>query len=573
MVHAYAGEDAASSRAAVYEPLRGYLRSFFAQQRDAALELGDEAEIAAQIDFATERYISHAALIGTLDHCRAIVEKLRACGVDEIACLIDFGVSREATLASLERLGELVAAYAAEERPDSAVAPVGIDQARLVELELRDPSGGGNHVAGGLLISAAPDHGALERALRRLAERHESARSRFRRGPGGIERVVTAGATIPLVAEDGRAAVGLDRDALRARLTAFAREPFELERGPLMRALALRTAEAEFALALVMHHAVTDWVASGVLFEELLAAYRAELGASDPAALAAPGASAAEPLPAESSFSAFARWERGDAARALFAANTAYFADLLAGTGEPVTIPPDLSPPARRGYGARRVWFVLDEATAKAADALARQTRCTPYAVFLGAYNALLARLTGRGEIVVGTPSANRETPAFARTVGLLMSMMPLVTRVEPGQTFRDRGRAGARDDDRRAGAPERALPRPDRGRPAERAVRAPAALPGPLPVPQLARAAQRRRAARGGGGRRPLRDVLRLHDGPVGRAARLLRAHRVRRRAVLGRARWAGCWRPSARSPRPGCATPTGPWPSCRCATGPPTR
>ena len=57
--------------------------------------------------FAFERYYQTASLIGDSRHCMQMVERLRHAGVNEAACLIDFGVDADAVLDSLSHLAEL----------------------------------------------------------------------------------------------------------------------------------------------------------------------------------------------------------------------------------------------------------------------------------------------------------------------------------------------------------------------------------------------------------------------------------------------------------------------------------
>src|SRR5262249_49291208 len=77
-------------------------------EMDALLQGGlSAADMDALLDFAFERYYRTSGLFGPPAACAAMVEKVAAIGVDEIACLIDFGVPTEQVLASLPLLHEL----------------------------------------------------------------------------------------------------------------------------------------------------------------------------------------------------------------------------------------------------------------------------------------------------------------------------------------------------------------------------------------------------------------------------------------------------------------------------------
>ncbi|MCA9688485.1 MAG: LLM class flavin-dependent oxidoreductase, partial [Myxococcales bacterium] len=129
MLHTFVGETGAEVDALVNAPLRRYLERSVALWRRGAAELEAlrPAEREAALSFALRRYRQQSSLIGTAPECAAMLERLRAAGVDELACLIDFGIPRAAALAGLERLdrvrrGDVVVTRArASSRPEPAM--------------------------------------------------------------------------------------------------------------------------------------------------------------------------------------------------------------------------------------------------------------------------------------------------------------------------------------------------------------------------------------------------------------------------------------------------------------------
>jgi natural product biosynthesis luciferase-like monooxygenase protein len=129
MLHTYVGRDMDEVRAKVREPFLEYLRTSTdliaktrweltnfakgddrkAQTGPADKELGDlsKEEMDAILGHAFERYFKTAGLFGTPDSCIDTVEELKGLGVNEIACLIDFGVDTDDVLGSLRQLDEL----------------------------------------------------------------------------------------------------------------------------------------------------------------------------------------------------------------------------------------------------------------------------------------------------------------------------------------------------------------------------------------------------------------------------------------------------------------------------------
>ncbi|HEX6290387.1 MAG TPA: LLM class flavin-dependent oxidoreductase, partial [Herpetosiphonaceae bacterium] len=115
MLHTYIGEDRAAVRETVRVPFSNYLRSSIDLignlVRSANLDLDVNSLSPEAMDdlvaFAFDRYFETSALFGTVESCVALVDRLKAIGVNEIGCLIDFGVDVDATLAALERLNRL----------------------------------------------------------------------------------------------------------------------------------------------------------------------------------------------------------------------------------------------------------------------------------------------------------------------------------------------------------------------------------------------------------------------------------------------------------------------------------
>lgn len=120
MLHAYIGEDIDSVRAVVKKPFCNYLHTHLALYEtlirqtapDIDVNQFTESDRDALIELAFERYFNKAALIGTPATCRAMVNELISAGVDEIACLIDFGVEAMRVREMLERLDELRRSFA-----------------------------------------------------------------------------------------------------------------------------------------------------------------------------------------------------------------------------------------------------------------------------------------------------------------------------------------------------------------------------------------------------------------------------------------------------------------------------
>jgi natural product biosynthesis luciferase-like monooxygenase protein len=127
MLHTFLGESRDKVRAIVREPMKEYLRSAmflvklaawnFPTFKKVSAESGAtidnyfeniaEEELDALLDFAFERYFETSGLFGTVADAVKMIDKCKSHGVDEVACLIDFGVEDQLVLDHLPYLNEL----------------------------------------------------------------------------------------------------------------------------------------------------------------------------------------------------------------------------------------------------------------------------------------------------------------------------------------------------------------------------------------------------------------------------------------------------------------------------------
>lgn len=112
MLHTFVGEDSDRVREKVRIPFCNYLKSsldlLIGLAKGAGLDVDPkhmtEQNIDALVTHAFNRYYDTCGLFGTPDTCLQMIDKLKAAGIDEVACLIDFGVDADSVIASLNYL-------------------------------------------------------------------------------------------------------------------------------------------------------------------------------------------------------------------------------------------------------------------------------------------------------------------------------------------------------------------------------------------------------------------------------------------------------------------------------------
>lgn len=113
MLHTFLAAELEEAKERVREPMHEYLRSHL-KQRDNFLRIENitPADLEDLIPMAFEHYVANASLIGTPESCAPLLARLSSLGVDEVACLVDFGLDADTVLAGLEPLAELAASRA-----------------------------------------------------------------------------------------------------------------------------------------------------------------------------------------------------------------------------------------------------------------------------------------------------------------------------------------------------------------------------------------------------------------------------------------------------------------------------
>ncbi|MEU2957363.1 amino acid adenylation domain-containing protein [Streptomyces albidoflavus] len=277
-----------------------------------------------------------------------------------------------------------------------------------------------------LRLAGELDAAALRTGLGTLVARHEALRTVFATEDGLPVQVPRDPyePELPLLDLTGRG-----EDEAAEAVARLVREPFDLTRGPLLRASLVRLGPEHHLLVLVLHHIVFDGGSMEVLFDELGPLYAA----------AAAGTDAGLPAPALA-YADWAREQHRQAAEQGHDEQLAYWRKQLAGAPETTRLPaaPDGPAPARDrgGPGAVHTFSVPAPLTARLRD-LAGAERATLFMVLLSAFHEQVHRATGARDLVVGTLTSGRDRPELDSVMGMFVNTLCLRTELEPGQPFR----------------------------------------------------------------------------------------------------------------------------------------
>jgi amino acid adenylation domain-containing protein len=305
--------------------------------------------------------------------------------------------------------------------------PLSFAQERLWFLEQLDPGSPVYNVPVGLELEGPLDAEALGRALAEVVRRHEVLRTAFEPTDAGpVQRVLPPDA-FRMERVD---LSGLAEDAARAeagrRMAEEGRRPFDLRRGPLLRATLYRATDERHGLMIVLHHAATDARGGAVLMDELSTLYEA-FRRGEPSPL--------PELPLQ--YADFAAWQRGWLRGAELDRQLAYWRERLAGAPATLELPSDRPRPAVQDLRGAMLPFALSPQAARGARELARQGGATVFMVLMAAFAAVLHRWTGEDDLVVGTPIIHRGRRELEALMGFFGNTLPLRADLSGDPGFR----------------------------------------------------------------------------------------------------------------------------------------
>ncbi|HYN83948.1 MAG TPA: amino acid adenylation domain-containing protein, partial [Pyrinomonadaceae bacterium] len=321
---------------------------------------------------------------------------------------------------------ELLARLLAEQGADFNAFPLSFAQQRLWFLDQLEPGAASYNMPSVVRLEGPLDATALEAALGEVVSRHEALRTTFSVIGDEPVQVIAPSLALRLAVHD---LTNLDAGAAAAesaRLAAEeARRPFDLARGPLVRAALLRTSATSHVFVLVMHHIVSDGWSMNVLLREVAALYEA-FAAGRPSPL--------PELPIQ--YADFAEWQRERLDGEVMERHLDYWRRQLGGALPVLELPADRPRPPAQTFGGASVSFELSADAAQALRELSRREGATLFMTLLAAFQTLLHRYTRQTDISVGVPVANRTRAEVEDLIGFFVNTLVLRADLSGDPTF-----------------------------------------------------------------------------------------------------------------------------------------
>jgi amino acid adenylation domain-containing protein len=306
-------------------------------------------------------------------------------------------------------------------RQHGAPVPMSFAQELLWLLDRANPGMHGYNVPRTARLRGTLDIAALTRALSEIVARHEVLRSTFDMVNGELRQIVQPPGAVQLHEID---LSGREAEAM-AMVRELTRRPFDLTRDSQLRSTLLRLAEDDHVLLLESHHVASDAWSRNILLRELSVLYDAYRNGGE-----------VKLPPVNVQYGDFAIWERnalrGDRLERLLA----YWRDQLRDAPSVLELPTDRPRPITPSFEGDARSRMLPLSLLEKLRELSRANDSTLFMTLLAAFDVLLARYSGQGDIVVGSPIAGRANEGTEGVIGYFANTLVLRTQLDDDPTF-----------------------------------------------------------------------------------------------------------------------------------------
>ena len=316
-----------------------------------------------------------------------------------------------------------------QRRKNLGPVPLSFAQQRLWFLDQLVPGNAAYNIPEAIRLSGRLNTKRLEESLSEIVRRHEVLRTSYPTVEGMPVQMIAPPQPVRVPIIDLSALPEPEREAKAESLVAQeAGRPFNLQRGPLLRATLLRLGEESHIVLFTMHHIVSDARSMEVLVREVASLYDA-FSQGKPSPL--------EDLPIQ--YADFASWQRDSlqadlldrAARLLEASAEGCAAECWScrQTGHDRAI---------QSYRGASQCIELGEKLTGQLKEMTKQRGMTLFMTLLAAYKVLLYRMSGKEDISVGVPIAGRTRVELEGLIGFFVNTLVMRSQLSGGESFQE---------------------------------------------------------------------------------------------------------------------------------------
>jgi acyl carrier protein len=282
-------------------------------------------------------------------------------------------------------------------------------QKRLYFLQQMDNSGTTYNIPSAWIIEGGIDKTNLELSMMKIIQRHESLRTSFELIEE--EPVQRIHKSVEFEIEYDELAANnakTHEEKIDAFIKHFTR-PFDLSRSPLLRVGLAPLKEKSHLLMIDMHHIISDGVSTDILVREFTSLY---LGGELPGI--------------NLQYKDYAEWQNREKMSEDHLKQCMYWKKEFTGEIPILDLPTDYERSAAQGYVGSRINFEICSDVAEALKSLSLETGTTLYMVLTAFYCIFLAKISGRDDIIIGSPVVGRRHADLEKIIGMFVNTLAL---------------------------------------------------------------------------------------------------------------------------------------------------
>ncbi|UHO38302.1 amino acid adenylation domain-containing protein [Chryseobacterium capnotolerans] len=293
-------------------------------------------------------------------------------------------------------------------------------QERLWFIESYEGGSSAYNIPMTVTLSAKTDIPALCKALETVIQRHEVLRTLILTTENGVGyQIVTD--LLPKI----RTIEAGNREGLEELVNKAAHKVFRLEEETPVEINIFRLDNTHY-LSVVIHHIAFDGWSTDIFLKEIAAAYYAIAGGQQP-----------ELLELTIQYKDFALWQRNYLTGERLDRQIDYWKTKL-DDHQSLDLPVDFHRPAEISYEGDTIGFNILEETALGLKEVSKKLGVSLYNVMLSGYYLTLSAYSGKDDIIVGSPIANRHYAGLEDLIGFFVNTLALREKIDPKQDIRD---------------------------------------------------------------------------------------------------------------------------------------
>ena len=303
--------------------------------------------------------------------------------------------------------------------------PLSFSQERMWFIHQLQPDSPAYNIGGLTRLTGPLDLAALEYSFDEITKRHEALRTTFAVVDGQPVQVIATEHDLRIIIVDLQdwSEEERENEAFKS-ISKEARQPFDLQNGPLIRLTLYRLAQDHHLFFVSIHHIISDAWSMGILSRELMAHYNAFVTGQ------------LIKLPElQLQYVDFAAWQRKQMTDKTLAKQIAYWRNRLDGVAV-IDLPTDRPRPAIQTSRGALESAILPASLIEGLRKLNQQKGVTLFMTSLAAFQVLIQRYTGQNDVAIGVPTANRHYLAIENLIGAFINMLVLRTDLSGDPTF-----------------------------------------------------------------------------------------------------------------------------------------